>query len=210
MKVIPFIYEDIDDVVANCYVIADESNNCVVVDPSVDYDGVINFIKKNNFNCQGVLLTHSHFDHMRGVDRICNEFRVKLYVGFDDIPALTDTELNGSYMFGPEIVIKTVPDSICDKQILHLLDEDINVIYTPYHTAGSVSFYLEKSGLVFTGDSLFKMGIGRSDKPTSKPSLERDSLSKLMRLPDNTKVYPGHGRFTSIGNERMLNPFVKR
>lgn len=210
MKVIPFIYEDIDDVVANCYVIINEKNNCVVVDPSVDYDGVINFIKKNNLVCRGVLLTHAHFDHMRGVDRTCKQLNAKLYVGFDDIPALTNARLNGPCMDGCGVVISTIPESICDNQILHLLDEDIKVIYTPYHTVGSVSYYLEKSGMVFTGDSLFKMSVGRDDFPTSKHSLQRDSISKLMRLPDNVKVYPGHGRFTSIGDERMLNPFVKQ
>lgn len=209
MKVIPFIYEDIDDVVANCYVILDNSNNCVVVDPSVDYDGVINFIKKNNLNCKGIILTHAHFDHMRGADRLCETFKAKLYIGFDDVPALNDSTLNGSDMFGQEVVVKAIPETVADNELLHLLDEDIKVIYTPYHTAGSVSYYLEKSGLIFTGDSLFKMGIGRGDMPTSKPSLERSSISKLMRLPDSVKVYPGHGRFTTIGNERMLNPFVK-
>lgn len=210
MKVIPFTYPDIDDLVSNCYVIIDENNRCVVIDPSVNKDGITNFINKNNLKLEGVLLTHAHCDHMGGVDRLINAFNTKLFVGFDDEIGLKDGHLNCSDIVGRLVIVNSKAITVADNDVLHLLDEDIKVIYTPYHTAGSVSYYLEKTGVVFTGDSLFQGLVGRSDLPTSKPRLMYDSLAKLMKLPDDVKVYPGHGRFTMIGNERKSNTFVKQ
>lgn len=209
MKVTPFQYHDEDDLMSNTYVIQDDNNNCVVIDPSSSKDGIINFIKKNSLNCKAVLLTHAHFDHMRGVDRIINEFNAELYVGFDDVDGLTDEYKNCSILCGANVVVNSKANPVADNDILHLLDEDIKVIYTPYHTIGSVSYYIEKSKVIFTGDSLFKGCIGRHDLPTSNSRLVGDSLAKLSRLPDDVKVYTGHGFFTTIGTERITNTFVR-
>lgn len=209
MKLTPFIYDDVDDFNANTYVISDENNNCVVIDPSSKGDGIINFIKKNKYHLKAILLTHAHFDHIRGVDKLHNEFNADLYVGFEDVDKLKDARENGSIYNGENVVISTEAKSITEGDVLHLLDEDIKVIYTPYHTSGSVSYFIEKMGAVFTGDSLFKMSVGRSDFPSGNPRLMKGSLDKLMRLNDEVKVYPGHGRFTTIGYERIYNPFVK-
>lgn len=209
MQITPFVYHDTDDLMAHTYVLSDDSGNCVVIDPSNANDSILNFLEKNSLNCVAILLTHSHFDHMRGIDKLASKYHAKLYVGFDDIPGLTDMEKNCSLLCDTKVVVKTEGIPVADNEVLHLLDEDIKVIYTPYHTCGSVSYYLEKSRSVFTGDSLFNGSVGRSDLPTSKPRMMYDSVSKLMKLPDETKVYPGHGRFSTIGNERVLNPFVK-
>lgn len=209
MQLTPFIYHDTDDLMAHTYVLAMDNGNCIVIDPSNSNDSIINFLEKNSLNCVAVLLTHAHFDHMRGVDKLVNKYNAKLYVGFDDVPALKDQEKNCSYYCGTDVVVNAEAIPVADNEILHLIDEDIKVIYTPYHTCGSVSYYLEKSGVVFTGDSLFANAVGRTDLPTSTPRSLEDSISKLMKLPDDVKVYPGHGRFTTIGTERRLNPFVK-
>lgn len=210
MKVVPFIYKDIDDVIANTYLVIDSSNNCFCIDPSVKYDGIKNYIKKNDLNLKGVLLTHGHFDHMRGVELLLNEFNIPLYIGFADELLLKDPYLNCSDYFGSQsIKINVNPIVISDQEVIHGLDEDIIVIATPYHTAGSVCYYRKESKILFSGDSLFKAGFGRDDLPNSVPQKRKDSISKILNLPEDVKVYPGHGQFTTIKAERILNHLWK-
>jgi len=210
MKIIPFVYDnDTDELAANAYIIIDNMKNCVVIDPSCDYPGLLNYIVKNKLSLKGILLTHAHFDHMRGVDRLVDEFKAPLYVGFDDEPALKDATLNGSKEFFEYVSIKAKANTLSDNEKLSMLEETIDVIYTPYHSIGSVCYYLRESKVIFTGDSLFKGFVGRSDFSTSAPRLMRSSLEKIMKLPDDVKVYPGHGGSTTIGHERTTNIFVK-
>ncbi len=208
MKVIPFIYDDEDDLMANAYLLVDDSS-CVVIDPSKNYDGVANFIKKNNLQLKAILLTHGHFDHMRGVDTLLNNFPSPLYIGFLDAPNLIDEKKNlSAYMNDEKVVIDTKPITVCESDTIKLLSEDIIVIDTPFHTEGSVCYYLKDSGILFSGDTLFKNSIGRDDLPGSISKEKGKSLQKLMALPEETKVYPGHGGFTTIGWEKKHNPFV--
>ena len=99
--------------------------------------------------------------------------------------------------------------NVADNEVLHLLSEDILVITVPYHTSGSVCYYLKDSELIFTGDFILPHGVGRSDLPSAKPRELRNSMAKIIALPQNTKIYPGHGPFSSIEKERKVNPFVK-
>ncbi len=209
IRIIPFIYNDVDDLFANTYLVIDSKNNCVVIDPSTDSDGIINYIIKNDLSLQGILLTHSHFDHMRGVNRLVSYFHVPFYVHEDDIEGLTDYKKNCSNQ-EKKIIVNSEPTKVYDEEKLSLLEDDILVIHTPYHTIGSVCYYIDKGKVLFSGDSLFKMMVGRSDLPTSRSHLRKESLQKLMKLNDEVKVYPGHGRFTNIGEERKNNPFISR
>ena len=102
-KVIPFIYEDRDELYANTYVLIDDDNNCVVIDPAKAYDGLVNYIKKNNLTLKGVLLTHGHADHIRGVDTLVNAFNAPVYIGFDDLDMLKDTFTNCSEFLGENV-----------------------------------------------------------------------------------------------------------
>ena len=209
MKVIPFIYQDDDDLMANTYVIVDENNNCVVIDPSKDYDGIKNFIIKNQYTLKAVLLTHAHTDHMRGVNVLTESFHAPLYLGEYEIPYLNDPSCNCSLFLNEDINIKASPLSLKDKEVINLLSSPIEVIWTPYHTEGSVCYYLPEENILFSGDSLFASSIGRSDFKNSKPKMMDDSLRKIMKLPIESKIYPGHGPFTSIKQERITNYFVK-
>ena len=208
MKIIPFIYEDVDDLVANTYIVID-NKDCVIIDPSRDYDGLVNYIKKNELNPKAILLTHAHFDHIRGVDKLVEAFHIPTYIGFYDEDSLSDSHKNLSfYMNGQPVYLKAPINTLSDKQILNILSEPIEVIYTPYHTIGSVCYYLKDSKALFSGDSLFKYSIGRDDLVTSIPHKRKSSLDKIMSLPEDVKVYPGHGGFTIIGEEKKHNPFV--
>ena len=210
IKVEKFLYNDYDDLNANTYVIYDENNNAIVIDPSVDNDSISGFLDRHKLTPKAVLLTHGHFDHMRGVNILLEEFDSPLYIGFFDEDRLTDSYKNLSGLFSnEEVVISKKAITISDNETISLLSEPIKVIETPFHTKGSVCYYLKDSGLLFSGDTLFKGSIGRDDLPGAEPSKKKSSLAKLMTLPDNTKVFPGHGGSSTIGDEKKYNPFVK-
>ena len=209
IKVVPFIYEDLDDLYANTYLVCDKDNNCVVIDPAKDYQGLVSYINKNSLCLKAILLTHGHADHIRGVDVLYNAFHAPVYIGFDDADKMKDSYANCSMMLGQKVLVNAPVETLSDNKTLSLLDEDIKVIHVPFHTAGSVCFYLKESGVLFTGDFILPHGIGRSDLPSAKPQMLHSSMAKILALPKNTKIYPGHGPFTSIEQELKVNPFVK-
>ena len=209
IKVVPFIYEDIDDLYANTYVLIDSNKQCVVIDPAKDNLSVVNFIKNNQFVLKAVLLTHGHIDHMRGADILVQNFNCPLFIGFYDLNKLDDPYENCSLFLGEAKTLTSSADSLADKDVLDYLEESINVIETPFHTSGSLCFYLADSHLLFTGDFLFAGSIGRSDLPSAKPKELTKSMSKILALPKETKVYPGHGKSTTLEMEMKANPFVK-
>ena len=208
-KVIPFIYEDQDELYANTYVLIDDEKNCVVIDPAKAYDGLVNYIKKNELTLKAVLLTHGHVDHIRGVDTLVNAFNVPVYVGFDDLDMLQDTFLNCSEFLGESIIVKSKVETLADKDVLRLLNEDIQVIATPFHTAGGVCFYLKDSGVLFTGDFIIPHGIGRCDLPNARPHTLKDSMAKIIKLPVSTKIYGGHEKSSTLESELRINQYVK-
>ena len=209
IKVVPFIYEDLDELYANTYLLIDSQQNCVVIDPAKNNQSIVNFINKNQLSLKAVLLTHGHIDHMRGVDPLVDAFQVPLFIGFDDEDKLLDTYANCSLLLNEPAAIKAKADTLADKQVLKLIDEDIICIHTPFHTAGSMCFYLKDSGLLFTGDFILPHSVGRSDLPSAKPKELAHSMAKILSLPKATKIYGGHGEFSTLEKEQSLNPFVK-
>ena len=209
INVITFNYDSIEELHSNTFIAIDSSFSCVVIDPSKDYDGILNYIKSHNLTLKGILLTHAHFDHFIGVNRLKEVYDVPIYIGYEDVETLTNPEDNCSYMSPYVFTMNYKVTPVGDNEIIHLIEEDIKVIYTPYHTKGSVCYYLDKSKILFSGDSLFYHGIGRSDLPTGNASQTIPSLKKIMTLDDEVKVYVGHGKNTSIKEERrFLNVYL--
>ena len=203
MKVIPFIYSEIFELASNAYLVIDIQNNCVVIDPGANDDKILNYIKNNKLNLKGILLTHGHFDHIAGVNILLTNFKTEVYVAEEDIKLLNNPHLNCSDRFSrKDVVVKETPKILEDWQELNLLEETIQVIKTPYHTEGSVCFYLKDSKVLFSGDSLFKGSVGRMDFVTSRPELFEQSLRLILSLPSDTFVYPGHEDTTTIGEEK--------
>ena len=203
MRVEKFDYNSFDELLANTYVVFDNDNNAVIIDPSKDYDGIVNYLKKNSLNPIAIFLTHGHFDHFGGVDVLKKNYpNIKVYVEEYDYDLLGDPTKNCSYMMNETKQIDIDCEFVKDKEVLHLLkDDEIVVIHTPYHTMGGVCYYFKNNNWLFSGDSLFCGGVGRFDLPTSCPRLVNQSLAKLKELPANVKVYPGHGPNTTIAHE---------
>ena len=209
IKVVPFIYEDLDELYANTYVLIDSNKDCVVIDPAKAYQGLVDYLNKNELKLKGILLTHGHVDHIRGVDTLVNAFKAPVYIGFDDIDMLKDTFSNCSEFLNERVIVNAKADTLADNEILHLLNEDIKVIATPYHTAGGVCFYLKDSNILFTGDFILPHGIGRCDLPNAKPHELEMSMAKIIKLPKTTKIYGGHGKSSTLETELSINPYVK-
>ena len=209
ITVVPFIYESSDELYANTYLLTDENKACVVIDPGKAYEGLVNYIKKNDLSLKAVLLTHGHVDHVRGVDTLVDAFNVPVYIGFDDLDMLKDTYANCSEFLGEKVVVNAKAETLADKEVLHFLSEDINVIATPFHTAGGVCFYLKDSDLLFTGDFIIPHGIGRCDLPNARPHELERSMKKITSLPKETKIYGGHEKFSTLEIELRFNQYVK-
>lgn len=186
----------------NCYILGNE-HGCIIIDDGYDKDGFLTGFAKTKFQkIWGLFLTHGHFDHILGLNDSDIDFPI--FISSEDEPCLYDGFLNGSIELG-------LGNSIITKQISPYLVEDedeikvgpflVKAIATPFHTYGSMCFYLEQENLLFSGDTLFYRGVGRYDLKHSCPRFLEKSLHKLSLLPKETIVYPGHGKKTRLGEE---------
>jgi len=194
---------------ANCYLIGAEGEPCVVVDPATNRNGCLDaYIEKHHQGkCLGILVTHGHFDHIGGL--IGLKHLATVFMSSEDIPCLEDPFLNGSESFklAKHILIQDIkPYAVDDEDEIRLSSFLFKVIATPFHTEGSICFYLPKEKALFSGDTLFHLSVGRTDLPGGCERFKASSLRKLLMLPDETTVYPGHEGNTTIGKERIYNP----
>lgn len=191
---------------ANTYVVTNDDNEAIIIDPSAKNTRLLNFLKSNSLKPVAVLLTHGHYDHIKGIPLLLENYSIPVYIHYLDKSLLSNSVENVSeYSFEKvELDIDTI--DVTDGEHLNLIKGiDIEVIHTPYHTAGSCCYYLEDNKTIFTGDSLFKNSIGRDDLPTSCPRFRTKSLEKLKKLPDDVIIYPGHGDISSIKHEKKTN-----
>lgn len=208
----------------NCYVVATEpGTECVVIDPGKDAGaGVAALVAEHRLKPIAILLTHGHIDHMWSVTPICGTYDTTAYVHPSDRHLLADpmagispetaqSLLGGGYRFVEPDDVREVADG----QTLHLAGVAFRVDHTPGHTMGSVSFHAdhpqaEVGGVMFAGDLLFKGSIGRTDLPGGDHALMLQTLRRrVLTLPDDVVVLPGHGEQTSIGVERRTNPYLR-
>lgn len=197
----------------NTYVLYDETGECAIIDASC-YDGseenqLKAFIDENEIKPVLLLNTHCHIDHILGNNFIYRTWGLKPRIHKYSIPFLENAVEYGQ-TFGFEVEKPVMPeDFISEDQIIRFGDQQLKVLETPGHAAGSVCFLHEKENFVIAGDVLFHNSIGRTDLPTGDFDMLINSIkSKLMVLPDDTMVYCGHGPATTIGNERKENPFL--
>ncbi len=195
----------------NAYFFYDENTkDAVVVDPGGESKKLNMFIKENGLKIHAVLLTHGHFDHIQAADKIKEVTGAKIIACQYEEDLLNSPKLNMSkHMTGQEITV-TADIFLNDGDVFTFADHKLQVMYTPGHTKGGVSFYSEEEGCCFVGDTLFCESVGRSDfEGGSTEELFSSIKDKLFNLPNDTIIYSGHGQATTIGHEKKYNPFVK-
>ena len=197
---------NIDNIVTNCYIIKDEeTNEVMVIDPGGESNKIIDMINILEGNLKYIYLTHCHGDHIGAVEELRNKKSGKVLIHSDDYEGLKKPEINLTG-FMSELPISIEADArVNDGDLLHVGKIEFRVIHTPGHTKGGSSLYSEKEQMLFSGDTLFKGMWGRTDLPTSSfEDIMKSINDKLLVLPDDTVVYPGHGIITKIIEEEPI------
>lgn len=195
----------------NCYILSGENNHCLIFDPGEESDKLTQYIKKKSYKPLAIVLTHAHFDHIGAVDDIRKAFSIPVYIHKNEKKWLLDPALNGSakYEMIPNISCEPADHLIMGEQEMIIGDFSFQIFETPGHSPGSLSFYFKEAGLVIAGDALFSGSIGRTDLPGGNhEQLIKSIHDKLLTLPEDTIVLPGHGPATTIGQEMDSNPFL--
>lgn len=192
----------------NCYYVFKEgADEIVVIDPGDRGDVVYDDIKTLGFNkVAGILLTHGHGDHTGGALELKTLSGAKIYAYEDEAEILKDPEKNLSGWFGKAYGFEA-DNYLRDKDELDMAGVHFKVIHTPGHTKGGCCFYDEEDGVMFCGDTIFNESVGRTDFYSGSMSQLAHSIrEKILTLPDETKLYSGHGEKTTVGYEKKYNP----
>ena len=191
---------------SNCYIIG-QNGEGAVIDPGAEAAEIAGAVEELKLKVNYILLTHAHIDHIVSVDKLRTVLDAKVLAHEKDAKALSNPFLNGSGLFGLNRVFKDADGVLKDGDILDVGGLKLEILHTPGHTSGGIC--IKAGDSVFTGDTLFMMSIGRTDLGDGDQDQLMDSFkNKLMVLKDDTKVYPGHGTFTTIGYERAHNPYI--
>ena len=200
----------------NCYIIRDSKKaaDCIIIDTGLSSTLLIDFLRKNNLNPQTLILTHGHGDHIAGITSLRNNFgQIKVCIHKADSHMLSNARDNLSVLVGAKIT--AIPaDILLDKEEqIEYADISLQIIHTPGHSPGGICLYNKDEKILFSGDTLFAGSVGRTDFPgydTEKcmAQLISNIKNKLLVLPEDTKVLPGHGESTTIRQEKLYNPYL--
>ena len=200
----------------NCYVVSDETCKCIIIDCGAYYPeertAIVNYIKENQLKPMHLLVTHGHLDHNFGNNTIHDAFSLKPEVsGFDENLMLhLKQQAENFYQMTLDYDFPPIGHFFGHDEIIRFGSHQLEIIPTPGHSRGSVTFYCKEEKVAFTGDTLFQNSIGRTDFKGGSMFQIINSLRFLAQLPDDVKVLPGHGPATSIGEELAHNPYMDR
>ncbi len=193
-----------------CYVVSSQGR-AVIVDPAANATKIIQYLGTKKLIPEAILLTHGHFDHIGAVNELAAKYSLPIYAHKSEKEYFDQPEVNLSTMTYQPFVLSEDLDYhwLADGATLTCLDTQVKVFHVPGHTSGSLCYYFVKDRMVFTGDTLFKQSIGRTDFIYGNhQQLVTGIRQKLLTLPDDTLVYPGHGDCTTVADEKRNNPFL--
>ena len=203
MKIISFVKPPIDN---NNYLIIDEaSKEAVLIDCSTFDDEILTAIEDEGAILKYVLLTHGHFDHITGLNDTDEDVKVLMHKA--DMEWIRELNTYLPMVGMPPMKTPRIDDFLEDGQIIKIGETQIKVIHTPGHTQGGVCYLIDNN--LFSGDTIFKESVGRCDLPGGNFDQIVESIeNKIFTLPENTTIYPGHGRTTTVGWEKEHNMFM--
>ena len=195
----------------NCSILGDEtSHEAIVVDPGDDISRIVATLARHHLTLKQIVVTHAHIDHIAGAQQLKRLTGAPILYNHLDLPLVKMMDLQAGWLgiVTPEVA---PPDAdLADNQLVAITGLSATVFHTPGHTQGSSCLYLPSQKLLIAGDTLFAGSIGRTDLPGGNTKQLLQSVNdRLLTLPDETKVLPGHGPSTSIGEERENNPFLQ-
>ena len=197
----------------NCYVLRKDegAGDCLVIDTGLDAAKLTDLLSKNELKAAALVLTHGHVDHTAGIPALRRNWPgIKVYIHKLDAEMLTDPNSNLSIMTGRPFTAEGVDFVVDEPDVIEQAGIKLSVLHTPGHTPGGISLYSANEEIVFVGDTLFADSVGRTDFPGSDAGrLIRSIKGKLLTLPDNTVVCPGHGPRTTIAREKTYNPYLR-
>ena len=200
----------------NTYVVSDDSQECVIIDCGAYYpeerQALVNYINANELKPVHLLCTHGHFDHNFGIDTVYDTWGLKPEIAAEDEWLITDIPGQFKAMAGINLNwVYPKPDHyFVNGETIHFGHHEFEILRTPGHTPGGVTFYCAAEKVAFTGDTLFRMSIGRTDfERGSYPDMQNSLKTVIAQLPTDTVVYCGHGPQTMIGEEVSYNPYFR-
>jgi glyoxylase-like metal-dependent hydrolase (beta-lactamase superfamily II) len=200
----------------NCYIVRkdEKTTNCVIIDTGLSAEPLIDFLKGKSLNPQALILTHGHGDHIAGVGLLRKNFsKIKVCIHKADSHMLTDSVSNFSSFLGAKIESSPADIIFENEGLIEFVDVKFSILHTPGHTPGGICLYNSDEKTLFSGDTLFAGSVGRTDfsgydVQKSLKQLIAGIKNKLLVLPEETKVLPGHGQATTIKQEKLHNPYL--
>ena len=194
----------------NCSILGDEaSHEAIVVDPGEEIPRILAVLQRHDLTVKQILITHAHIDHIAGAARLRALTGAPVLYNASDLPLVKMMDLQANWLGVATPEVHPPDDTLDDGKLIAIANLSGSILHTPGHTQGSVCLYLPAHNLLLAGDTLFAGSVGRTDLPGGDgPTLIRSIHNKLLPLPDDTVVIPGHGPKTTIGIERNSNPFI--
>jgi hydroxyacylglutathione hydrolase len=195
----------------NCSIFGDEhSHEAIVIDPGDNIEEVLAILEKHSLRVTAIVITHAHIDHIGGAAKLKAATGAPVLMNANDQELYDHLDVQASWLGVEPPSRTTIDDAARDGDVLTLGPAEFRVLHTPGHTQGSISLWIPAENKLIAGDTLFRDSIGRTDLPGGNPrQILRSIEDKLLRLPEETVVIPGHGANTTIGREKERNPFLQ-